>query len=89
MIKLLTDLLERQAKKKLQRADEKNKRAASKLKAARAELEKTAVEFMKTQADVRLQLNRLDVLENDLSFKIEAQAVKYEALDLATKALES
>jgi hypothetical protein len=89
MIKQLTVLLEKAAKRKLKRADKRNRSAITKLKEAKHIAEKTGLEFVKSQTDVRIQLNRLGTLDNDLADSIENQKLKYEALHTATKALES
>ena len=81
IVNILTSVLNRAASNKLKWAEKRNQKAIQKVKDAKENLDKSSFQYGKTQADVLIQLTKLNKLENNLMAKRQISEKKSAAID--------
>lgn len=76
LVKKFTQLLELSTSRKLARAERRNNKAVKRVKQAKRRVDKSNFEYGQTQAEVLIQLSRLNGLQKDIGKKRELQAGK-------------
>lgn len=88
IVELTTAVLEKVTSMKLAKAERRNNEAIRRVKQAKDRVDKSSFQYRKTQADILIQLTKLNKIEQDINRKAVSHGKKSDAIASLLQAVE-